>query len=172
MVSSVSGRGAQLRFVREPFVRTRGERRIVDDAVEHDHAAAVADAAGVVRIRDAHTAGRFAAGFCFDLPVYAGRLRLRQRRDVVRPAAHRREHVVDHLRREVVLEAQVDLHARRAIAGRETLDFFVGKEAVGAGLEMADAEMLAEVRHDLFGAVDDAREIAADLQHVLPTGLR
>ena len=57
---------------------------------------------------------------------------------------------------------------RRAIAGRETLDLFVRKEPVRGRLQMPDAELLAKVRHDVFGAVDRAREPATDLQHVLP----
>src|SRR5665213_2760465 len=168
VVSSAAGRGPQLRFVREPFVRTRGNRRIVDDPIEHNDAAAVADAAGIVGVRNAHAAGRFTAGLRFDLPGTRGRFGLRARLDVVGAGAHRKKHVVDHFRREVVLEAQVHLHARRAVAGGETFDFLIRKEAVVGRLEMADAELLAKVGHDLLGAVEDAREIAANLEHVAP----
>jgi len=42
------------------------------------------------------------------------------------------------------LKRQVYLHAGCAVAGRQTLDFFVGEQAVFGGLEMADAQMLAK----------------------------
>ena len=116
-------------------------------------------------------ARRLASGRNFAVLANAPRRRrifgLRHRPDVIRARAHRGQHLVDHRRREVVDELEVHLHARRAVARRQTLDFFVGEEPVRRRSEMADAELLAEVRHDVFGVLDRARQAAADLQHVL-----
>jgi hypothetical protein len=100
-------------------------------------------------------------------PRVARLLRLRHRRDLVTPRAHRVEHLVDLLRSQIVRELEIDLHARRAIAGRKALDFLVRENSVRGRLQMSDPELLVKVGHDVFRAVDGARQTPADLQHVL-----
>ncbi len=133
-----------------------------DDVVEHDDAARVADAAGVVRARDVARAGRLSAArdlrVLRNLPRARRHLGLRHRRRHVRARPHRRDHLVDLLRRQIVHELEVHFHTRRAVARRQTLDFLVGEKPVVRRLQMADAQLLAQVCHDVFGAVDRARQ--------------
>src|SRR5580704_279562 len=100
-----------------------------DDMIEHDRAARIADSARVVGIRDANRAGRLSPARDLRVrgnrPRAAGRLSLRHRRHPIRARAYRVEHRVDLLGRQIVDELEVDLHARRAVAGRETLNLFV-----------------------------------------------
>src|SRR5580700_1248184 len=144
----------------------------IDDVVAPYNAARVTDAAGVVRVRDADRTTRLLP--IGDLrilryrPRIAGSIRLRHRRHGITARPHGYEHFIDLLRRQIVDEIEVHLHARRAIAGRETLDLFVREQTIGRRLQVPDTELLAKVRHDIFGAVDRAREPPADLQYVLP----
>ena len=91
-------------------------------------------------------AGRLEAGVLRDLPGPPRPHGLRQRRDLVGAAAHRGEHRVDRFAGEIVDELEVDLRARRAVAGRQALDLFVRDQPVGRRLEMLDAELLAARR--------------------------
>ncbi|MGC1760641.1 MAG: hypothetical protein WA742_14915 [Candidatus Cybelea sp.] len=112
------------------FGRAPEERHVAaDDVIEHDHAAGVADPAGVVRAFHAAGAGRLPAtrDLCVlrNLPRYPGYLGLHHRRDRIGTRAHRADHLVDHRWRQVVDELEIHFHARCTIAGRQTLDLLV-----------------------------------------------
>src|ERR1017187_685595 len=96
---------------------------------------------------------------------------LRRHRRARRLRAPLCEQRVEVRRRDVVVELEVVLEARRAIARREALDLFVVELAVGRGLELADAELALDVVLERVGAAQHARQRPADLDDVLAHGL-
>ena len=74
-----------------------------DDVIEHDDAAAIADAAGIVRARDAYRAGRLLArarsALSCGISHVAPGPRSAPSAPSDTPGAHRCEHLVDRLRR-------------------------------------------------------------------------
>src|SRR5579883_1789165 len=150
----------------EPLTGTAFQPPFLREALEHDHAAAIADPARIVRIQDALSAGRLPTNVLGNLPGPLRLARLGERLHRIRPRAHGRQHLVDELRREVVDEFEVHLHAGGAMARRQAFDLFIREESVVGRLEVPDPKLLAEIGHDLLGVLDHARETAADLQHV------
>ncbi len=73
------------------------------------------------------------------------RLLRRQARDRVL-GSPRFEQAVEIRRRHVVVELEIVLQARRAIAGRQALDFFIGELAVRTCFAVGQAESPARVR--------------------------
>src|SRR5206468_5805266 len=82
-----------------------------------------------------------------------------------------RAEVVDQPRRVLGLETLVpgivDHHHRRPIAGAETLDFDERERAGLVGLPGVQADLLRDRFGDALGAVQRARQGAADLHHIL-----
>src|SRR5579863_5860561 len=72
--------------------------------------------------------------------------------------------------RHVVMVLQIVLQARRLVACREAFDLFVGDEAVVGGAAVGDAESRADVRAQLIGAAEHARERPTDLDDVFADG--
>src|SRR5579872_4724557 len=167
------GRGRQHRFddlgIGEATRRRDGHHAFLAEALGRQTSLLVADAARVVRLRHADGSGALAHGARPRRSAHLTRrmLRLDERRDVERPGAHRRDHLVDAVRRQVIHVTQIDLHARRAMALPKALYLLIGKEAVVGGFQLADSQALAEALHDLLGAPQHARKVPADLKIVL-----
>src|SRR5262245_51599935 len=86
----------------------------------------------------------------------------------IRRLREAREHRVGLLAGQVFDVGVVDLHHRRGAAGGEALDLGEGEAAIGRRLADADAELVLEVRDDLLGAEQRAREVRAHLEVAAP----